>query len=215
MAKPIKIWTGSEWVDIAIQAPTLTGYATTIDLTAHEMDTTNVHGISDTSNLIISTGSYADPSWISSLSKSKVGLGNVENTALSTWAGSSNITTIGNSATGTLTIESTARLDTTNTTINVNTETTIATLSATTYRSAEYLVQVVQGSKQTVSKLIMIHDGTTAIITEYSLIELGASRIPLTISATLSGGNVLLQATITDAATTNATVRVVKTAIVI
>lgn len=28
MAKPIKVWTGSEWVDVAIKTPTITGYAT-------------------------------------------------------------------------------------------------------------------------------------------------------------------------------------------
>ena len=46
-------------------------------------------------NGVYTNGSYADPAWITSLSKSKIGLGNVENTALSTWAGSTSITTIG------------------------------------------------------------------------------------------------------------------------
>ena len=47
------------------------------------------------------TGSAsAAPVW-SALAKGDVGLGNVENTALSTWAGSSNITTLGTIATGT------------------------------------------------------------------------------------------------------------------
>jgi hypothetical protein len=45
-------------------------------------------------NVVQTSGSYSDPSWLT-ISKSKVGLGNVENTALSTWAGSSNITTVG------------------------------------------------------------------------------------------------------------------------
>lgn len=53
MAKPIKIWTGSEWVDIAIQAPSTSGLATTSALSAHEADTTNVHGIADTANLVL------------------------------------------------------------------------------------------------------------------------------------------------------------------
>ena len=42
----------------------------------------------------------AAPSW-SAVSKSDVGLGSVENTALSTWAGSTNLTTLGTVATGT------------------------------------------------------------------------------------------------------------------
>lgn len=48
------------------------------------------------------SGFYADPPWITSLSKAKVSLGNVENTALSTWAGSSNITALGTIASGTV-----------------------------------------------------------------------------------------------------------------
>lgn len=55
MAKPIKIWTGSEWVDVAIQSPSISGLATTSALTTHEADTTNVHGITDTSQLATQT----------------------------------------------------------------------------------------------------------------------------------------------------------------
>ena len=104
-----------------------------------------------------------------------------------------------------------ANVDTT--TISSASATTINTISSSTYRSAEILVQIVQGSKQTISKILMIHDDTTANITEYGLIELGESRIPVTISATLTGGNVLIQATITDANVTSATVKVLATLI--
>lgn len=51
-------------------------------------------------NGVYTSGSYSDPSWLT-ISKSRVGLGNVENTALSTWSGSSNITTLGTISTGT------------------------------------------------------------------------------------------------------------------
>lgn len=51
MAKPIKIWSGSEWVEVAIQAPSTSGLATTSALAAHEADTTNIHGIADTTLL--------------------------------------------------------------------------------------------------------------------------------------------------------------------
>lgn len=50
-------------------------------------------------NGVVTTGSYSDPSWLS-ISKSFVGLGNVENTALSTWAGSSSISTLGTISSG-------------------------------------------------------------------------------------------------------------------
>jgi hypothetical protein len=47
------------------------------------------------------SGSYTDPSWLT-ITKSKVGLGSVEDTALSTWSGTSNITTIGTLSAGTV-----------------------------------------------------------------------------------------------------------------
>ena len=47
-----------------------------------------------------STGTGAAPVW-DTVTKDDVGLGNVENTALSTWAGSANITKVGTIATGT------------------------------------------------------------------------------------------------------------------
>jgi hypothetical protein len=71
-------------------APTLTGTG------ASGTWSISVSGNAGTvTNGVYTNGSYADPAWITSLSKSKVGLGNVENTALSTWAGSTSITTIG------------------------------------------------------------------------------------------------------------------------
>lgn len=51
--------------------------------------------------VVLTSGSYADPAWITSLAKSKVGLSNVEDTALSTWTGSANLTTLGTIAAGT------------------------------------------------------------------------------------------------------------------
>lgn len=59
--------------------------------------------ITTTKQFLSQTGTgtvSAAPAW-SALAKADVGLGNVENTALSTWAGSANITTLGTIATGT------------------------------------------------------------------------------------------------------------------
>jgi hypothetical protein len=50
-------------------------------------------------NGVTTGGSYSDPIWLT-LSKSKVGLSNVENTALSTWVGSTAITALGTVTTG-------------------------------------------------------------------------------------------------------------------
>lgn len=99
----------------------------------------------------------------------------------------------------------------TSTTLSTNSATTVSGFVKTSSRSGEFLIQVTQGSKYTVSKILLIHDDTTPTLTEYGVIELGASRIPLTLSAVISGSNVLVQATVTDAATTNAVVKVTST----
>lgn len=96
----------------------------------------------------------------------------------------------------------------TSSTISTNSATTIYSFDKTAVRSGEFLIQVTQGTKYTVSKILLIHDGTTPTLAEYGVIELGASRIPLNISTSISGSNVLVQATVTDASSTNATVKV-------
>lgn len=50
-------------------------------------------------NGLYSNGSYSDPAW-QTISKSKVGLSAVENTALSSWAGTANVTTLGTIGSG-------------------------------------------------------------------------------------------------------------------
>jgi hypothetical protein len=74
-------------------------------------------------NGVVTTGSYADPVWITSLAKSKVGLANVENTALSTWAGSSNLTIIGAATAASLVITGNLTVNGTTTTVNSTTVT--------------------------------------------------------------------------------------------
>jgi len=99
------------------------------------------------------------------------------------------------------------------TTLTTNSATTITSFSKIVVRSGEFLIQVTQGSKYTVSKILLIHNGTTPTLAEYGVIELGTTRIPLTISTSISGDNVLVQATVTDAATTSAYVKVVSSLI--
>ena len=77
------------------------------------------------------------------------------------------------------------------------------------------MIQVTQGSKYTSSEVLLAHDGTDSYMSEYAVIELGASRIPLAVSTSISAGNVLLRVTITDAASTNATVKVARTLIAV
>lgn len=116
---------------------------------------------------------------------------------------------------GAFTIDSTGELNTSTQTVSVNTITTVDSFDKTAYRTAKYLIQVTQGSKHTSSEVLLVHDGTTSYMSEYAVIELGASRIPLTVSTSISSGNVLLRVTVTDAATTNATVKVARTLIAV
>jgi trimeric autotransporter adhesin len=77
-------------------------YTITIpSLTATNTITGSVSGNAGTvTNGVYTTDSYSDPTWLT-ISKSKVGLSNVENTALSTWPGTANITTVGTITSGT------------------------------------------------------------------------------------------------------------------
>ena len=118
-------------------------------------------------------------------------------------------------AAGAFTLDSTGELNTSTQVVNVNTITTVDSFSKTAYRTAKYLIQVTQGSKYTSSEVLLAHDGTDSYMSEYAVIELGASRIPLTVSTSISSGNVLLRVTITDAASTNATVKVARTLIAV
>ena len=130
--------------------------------------------------------------------------------------GTSDSVTFGNVATGAITLDSgTGELNTSTQSVIVNTITTIDSFAKATYRTAKYLIQVTQGSKYTTSEVLLSHNGTDSYMSEYAVIELGASRIPLTVSTSVSGDNVLLRATITDAASTNATVKVARTLIAV
>ena len=116
---------------------------------------------------------------------------------------------------GAITLDSTGELNTSTQVVTVNTITTVDSFDKTAYRTAKYLIQVSQGTKYTTSEVLLAHDGTDSFMSEYAVIELGASRIPMTVSTSISSGNVLLRVTITDAASTQATVKVARTSIAV
>lgn len=96
--------------------------------------------------------------------------------------------------------------------ITSNTASTLDTFATATYRSAKYLVQVVQGTKYQFSELRLVHDGTTTYATEFSVLETNVgSPIPVTFTSSITGGTLSVFATITDAATTSATVTMERT----
>lgn len=92
-------------------------------------------------------------------------------------------------------------------TVKTNSITTIDTIPMDSFISAEYLITITQGSKIRTSKVVMHEDGTSVDMTEYGITETGGSIAGVVISATTSSTNAVLQATITDAATTIARIK--------
>lgn len=119
----------------------------------------------------------------------------------------SSITGVGLRTTDFININNKAYLYTVDTTISTNTSTQIATVSAST--AVEYTVRITQGSKTRVSKVLAISNGTSYDSTEFAVLELGGLISGINIAANSTG----LSCTITDAATTNASVRVLYTRI--
>ncbi len=99
----------------------------------------------------------------------------------------------------------------TTTTVATVSQTPTDLFSTTEFRSAEYLVQITQGSSYQLSKVLLVHDGTTAYLTEYGTVASGT--ILGTLDADISGGNVRLLVTMGSA--TSAVVKVSRKNIIV
>ena len=84
-------------------------------------------------------------------------------------------------------------------------QTAILSLAVATYRSAEYTIQITEGTKYHVTKVLAIHDGTNATFNEYGTLFTTSSLS--TFALDVSSGNMRLLAT---PASTNSTVFKVK-----
>jgi len=75
---------------------------------------------------------------------------------------------------------------------------TVYSFPIATYRSADITVQVKNGTTYSIQKMLVIHDGTTASISANYLTDsqLQTASTGTTFSATISGGNLLVQATV-------------------
>lgn len=85
-----------------------------------------------------------------------------------------------------------------------NSSTTIDSTALSTLSSIEYVIEIEQGTKRRVSNVSLRTDGTNVSITEYGVVEVGGALTGFALASSVSGGNALLNITITDAATTNA-----------
>jgi len=104
--------------------------------------------------------------------------------------------------TGQVTIDSDLSIGMTVTSVTSGSATTICTLAGATYRSAKLEISIkdATASEYESTEVLMVHNGTTASITEYGTIFTGSAALG-TISATYSSGNVLIQYTRTGSNT--------------
>ena len=87
-------------------------------------------------------------------------------------------------------------------TLSTTTETAVHSgLSTTAYRSVEYTIQVTEGTNYHSTKILAVHDGTTAYHSEYGTVYTNSSVA--TFDVDLNGGNIRLLAT---GSTSNSTV---------
>ena len=87
-------------------------------------------------------------------------------------------------------------IDTTETSSTATTQIAIHTFAATDFRSARFTVQVTNSTDSTyhTTELLLVHDGTTANITEFGEIHTG-SAVEATFDCDVNSGNVRLLAT--------------------
>lgn len=90
-------------------------------------------------------------------------------------------------------------------------QTSIDTFSASTYRSAKYQIQITRGSEYQVTEISIVHDGSDSYGTEYATLKTGETLS--TFSTDISGGNVRLLAT--PSSSTSTVFKFTKTAIVV
>jgi hypothetical protein len=93
--------------------------------------------------------------------------------------------------------------------INTNLSTVLDSFPISTYRSAEYIIQMNQGSKYMSVKCMIVHDDVNAGISEYGKIELGGEILYI-LSADVSGSNLVLTTSVTDGDVNSVTVKLYK-----
>jgi hypothetical protein len=104
--------------------------------------------------------------------------------------------------TGTISVNDTTIVGSETASLSTVTETAIHTgLSASTYRSVEYNIQATQGTNYHVTKILALHNGTTAYHNEYGTIYNNTSVA--TFNVDVSGGNLRLLATSASASQTD------------
>ena len=99
--------------------------------------------------------------------------------------------------------------------ITTNSSTTIDTFSKSAYSTAEYTIQMKQGTGYRSSKLFVVNDGTNVSSTEYAILNSGSVQIPATLASAISGSNVVISAIVTNAGSSTVGVKAYRLAVTV
>jgi O-glycosyl hydrolase len=106
-----------------------------------------------------------------------------------------------------LDLEGNAALDTDTATLTTTSQTSIATFAVATFDAAKVVITANNGTDTYITELLVAHDGTTAVATEYG--QLSTDTFTVAYDVDISGGNVRILAT--PPAVTSTTFKVIKT----
>lgn len=97
--------------------------------------------------------------------------------------------------------------------VTTNNPTTIDSWQLGNLKTIEYLVEITQGTKQHCEKLLIMSNASLVNYTKYGILSIGDDISGLSITAVPDSGQGKLVITISNATATNASVKVLKTAI--
>lgn len=97
--------------------------------------------------------------------------------------------------------------------VTTNSPTVIDSWTLGSLKTIEYTVEIVQGTKQFLTKLLILSNNTLVSFTNYGILTIGDDINGLEVSAVSDSGQGKLIVTISDATATNASVKVLKSAI--
>jgi hypothetical protein len=92
--------------------------------------------------------------------------------------------------------------------IRSNSITEIDSIALDSFSAIEYQLSIKQGSKIRTSSVILQTNGTSVDITEFGIVETGGSISGVLVSAAASGSDAVLKATVTDAESTAAFIKI-------
>lgn len=98
-------------------------------------------------------------------------------------------------------------------TISSSSPTVVHQWAADSFTTIEYIIQIIQGTKFYACKILLLNNSTDIDYTKYGIISLGDDMSDLAITSEINGDFGQLLVTISDANTTSAYVKVIKTAI--